>query len=189
MRWMATIETGPRSQLARVLGIDCVWQLPCGFLCLYCGNSFLWYYEEYCNAWWSRFKQQQRHIYVHRLKVCMKTFRHAAVMPEINTKINQSIMHFKASPKYVYLLLKRSVCLQHAACPAPPPYNPPNATFRCTSGWVAVNQSCQATCSPGLTGAPVSVCQSNGLWSSVSGNACGEHHQDSNPNRNYMHVK
>jgi hypothetical protein len=31
-RWMATIETGPRSQLARVLGIDCV-QLLCGFLC------------------------------------------------------------------------------------------------------------------------------------------------------------
>jgi hypothetical protein len=29
--------------------------------------------------------------YVHRLKVCMNTFRHAAVMPEINTKINQSI--------------------------------------------------------------------------------------------------
>jgi hypothetical protein len=53
-----------RSQLARVLGINCV-QLLCGFACFWCGNSFLRCYEsEYRNAWWSRFEQQQ-HIYIH----------------------------------------------------------------------------------------------------------------------------
>jgi hypothetical protein len=93
---MATIKTGPRSQLARVLGIDCV-QLLCGFL------------KHGVSDAGNLFSDTTRNIAMlgdrglSNSDICL-SFQglpehiQAAVMPEINTTINQSMIQRLLAP-------------------------------------------------------------------------------------------
>jgi hypothetical protein len=110
MRWMATIESGPKGQLAHVLVIDCMCSCRTWvsvFLMWQFLSLILWGILSQClviEVWGTAA------TYVHRLKVCMNTVRHAcssdACYQYKSQLINDGLSMFHCCSVFRYQSLK-----------------------------------------------------------------------------------